>query len=89
LTNIFFIIAIYLLISLSLPLYRLIAGPTVFDRVISAGLIGTNTTLLLVFIGFGFGRFDMLIDLAIVYALLNFMGIIVTSKYLERGRRAK
>lgn len=78
-----------MLLLLILPLYRVIKGPTVFDRVIGAGLIGTNATLLLAFIGFGYGRIDMFIDLAIVYALLNFIGTIAASKYLEHGRRAR
>ncbi len=87
--NIFLIIAIYLVLILSLPIYRVIKGPTVFDRIIAAGLIGTNTTMLLAVIGFGFERIEMFIDLAIVYALLNFIGTIAASKYLERGRRTR
>jgi multicomponent Na+:H+ antiporter subunit F len=82
-------IAIYMIILIALPLYRLVKGPTVFDRVIAAGLIGVNSVLLLAVIGFGFDRLDMFIDLAIVYALLNFVGIVAAGKYLERGKNNK
>lgn len=85
----FLIVALYITILLALPIYRVIVGPTIFDRIIAAGLIGTNTTLLLAVIGFGFERIDMFIDLAIAYALLNFVGTIAASKYLESGRRSK
>ncbi len=87
--NIFLFVGIYIVLLLSMPIYRVVVGPTVFDRVIAAGLIGTNTTLLLAFIGFGYARIDMFIDLSIVYSLLNFIGTIAAGKYLERGRRAK
>jgi multicomponent Na+:H+ antiporter subunit F len=88
-TGIFLGIAIYMIILIALPLYRLIKGPTVFDRVISAGLIGVNSVLLLAVIGFGFDRIDMFVDLAIVYALLNFVGTVAVGKYLERGKNTK
>jgi multicomponent Na+:H+ antiporter subunit F len=88
-SGIFLGIAIYMIILIALPLYRLIKGPTVFDRVIGAGLIGINSVLLLAVIGFGFERLDMFIDLAIVYALLNFIGTVAAAKYLERGKNNK
>lgn len=86
-TNILIGIAIFIALLISLPLYRVLRGPTVYDRVIGAGLIGTNTIMLLVIVGFIYGRIDMFIDLAIVYALLNFVGTIAASKYLERKRK--
>ena len=80
-------IAIFIALLISLPLYRVLRGPTVYDRVIGAGLIGTNTIMLLAIVGFIYGRIGMFIDLAIVYALLNFVGTIAASKYLERKRK--
>jgi multicomponent Na+:H+ antiporter subunit F len=88
-TSLFLGIAIYMIILIALPLYRLIKGPTVFDRIVGAGLIGVNSVLLLAIIGLGFDRLDMFIDLAIVYALLNFVGTIAAAKYLERGKNTK
>ncbi|MFC1865479.1 monovalent cation/H+ antiporter complex subunit F [Chloroflexota bacterium] len=84
--DLFLVIAIILAILILFPLYRLINGPTIFDRIISAGLMGTNGILLLVTLGFFYERIDMLIDLAIAYALLNFIGTIAVSKFIEKHR---
>ncbi len=81
-----FLLSIAILIALltSVCLYRVAVGPTVFDRVIAAGLVGTNGVILLVLIGFIYGRVDMFVDIAIVYALLNFIVVIALMKYFER-----
>ncbi len=86
-TLLFIVIAISIAVLMVMPLYRVLVGPTVYDRIIGAGLIGTKSILLLAIIGFTYGRIEMFIDLAIVYALLNFVGTIAASKYLERRRR--
>ncbi len=79
-------VALCLIIFLSL--YRAIWGPTVFDRIVGAGFIGTKTTVLLVLIGFIYGRLDMFVDLALVYSILNFIGTLIVSKYfIKRGLR--
>ena len=67
-------------------LYRLAVGKTVFDRIIAAGLVGTNGFIMLALIGFLFRRIDMFIDIAIAYALLNFVIMIVLAKYFERSK---
>lgn len=82
----FLAIAITVAVLVVLPLYRVVTGPTLFDRVIAVGLIGTNGVLLLATLGFVYRRIDMFVDLAIVYALLNFVGTIAAGKYLERRR---
>jgi len=82
----FIVIAIIIAILIFPPLYRLIKGPTLFDRIISAGLIGTNGVLILATIGFEYHRIDMFIDLAIAYALLNFIGTIAVGKYFTRHK---
>ena len=63
--------------------YRLLVGRTPFDRLLAAAAIGTNAVILLVLIGFVFERPDMFVDLALSYALLNFIGTVVVGKYLE------
>ncbi|MAE70122.1 MAG: pH regulation protein F [Gemmatimonadetes bacterium] len=70
-------------IALLLPFYRVIKGPTVFDRMVGVSVIGTKTIILICLTGFAFGRIDMFIDIAIAYAMLNFLGSIVIAKYLE------
>jgi multicomponent Na+:H+ antiporter subunit F len=76
-------IAVFIALLIILSLYRVIAGPTLFDRVIAAGLIGTKGAILLTLIGFIYGRIEMFIDLALTYALLNFIGAIALGKYFE------
>lgn len=69
--------------------YRMVAGPTVFDRIIGVGVIGTKTIILLALVGFLYGRVEVFLDLAIAYALLNFIGTIAISKYVERREVAR
>jgi len=80
----FVAVSIIIALLIAVPFYRLIVGPTLFDRVIACGLIGTKSVLLLIVIGFAYGRIEMFIDLAIAYALLNFIGTVATGKYLEK-----
>jgi multicomponent Na+:H+ antiporter subunit F len=77
-------IAIFIALLTAAALYRVAVGKTIFDRIIAAGLVGTNGFILLVLIGFIFGRISMFVDLAIAYALLNFVIIIVLGKYFDR-----
>jgi multicomponent Na+:H+ antiporter subunit F len=73
------------LLVLMIPiLYRIIVGPTGFDRILCANVIGTKTAIILVIIGTLFDRVDMFVDFAIAYALLNFVGAIVVSRYFNR-----
>ena len=81
----FYGIAIFIVLLIATCLYRVAVGRTIFDRVIAAGLIGTNAFILLVVIGFIYERIDMFIDIAITYALFNFVVAIVLAKYFERG----
>ena len=70
-------------LAMLLP-FRLVGrGPTVFDRMVGVNIIGTSTVLLLCLTGYAFGRLDMFIDIAIAYALLNFIGGIAVARYLD------
>ena len=77
-------ITVFITLLTALSLYRVAVGKTIFDRIIAAGLVGTNGFILLTLIGFIFKRIDMFVDLAIAYALLNFVIIIVLGKYFDR-----
>jgi multicomponent Na+:H+ antiporter subunit F len=79
----FLFITLFISLLVAASLYRVAAGPTVFDRVIGAGLMGTNTVIILVLVGFLYERTDMFVDLALTYALLNFIGVIALAKYVE------
>ena len=71
-----------------LSLYRGVFGPTIFDRIIGAGFIGTKTIILLVLMGLIFDRIDMFIDLALMYSILNFLATLIVSKYfIRKGAR--
>ena len=65
-------------------LLRLIKGPTSADRLVALDTLSTITTALLVLLGFLFKRYVYL-DVAIVYALLTFIGAIAVARYLEKG----
>ena len=76
-------VAIALGVLMAVNLFRAVKGPTVFDRLVGVNVVGVNGVLLIVVLGVAFGRLDMFIDMAIVYALLNFVGMIAVAKYLE------
>ena len=84
--NAFFLgVTLFIAVLTAISLYRVAVGKTIFDRIIAVGLVGTNGFIILVLIGFIFKRVDMFIDIAIAYALLNFVIVIVLGKYFDRG----
>lgn len=80
-------VAIALSVLMAANLYRALKGPTVFDRLVGVNVIGVNGVLLVVLLGVVFDRLDMFIDMALVYALLNFIGVLAVSKYLEKSNQ--
>lgn len=77
----FKIIASWLAIIIIIPLYRAIVGPSVFDRILGVGIVGTKTVMFILLIGFIFNRIDMFIDISLAYAVLNFIGSLVIAHY--------
>ena len=73
-----------ILISMTLALVRALLGPTVYDRVLAVNTFGTKTVLLIAALGFLSERPEFL-DLALVYALINFIGTIAVLKFFEFG----
>jgi len=73
---------IALLVTMALTLWRALIGPTLFDRLLAVNSIGTKTVLLVAVYGFFTGRPDF-IDIALVYALINFLGTIAVLKLFE------
>ena len=71
---------IAILVTMALALIRAVLGPTVYDRVLAVNMFGTKTVLLLSVIAFLAGRPDFL-DLALAYALINFIGILAVLDY--------
>ena len=72
-------------ISMVLLLIRLFAGSTLYDRVLALNTFGTCTVLLIASSGFLFGRPDFL-DVALLYALINFVGTIAVLKFFRYRR---
>jgi len=75
---------IFLTLLIALSLYRAIAGPTVLDRLVASNAIGSKTTALIVFIGFIFGRVEMFVDIALSYAMLNFIAVLAAARYFQK-----
>ena len=74
--------ALILTIIIFIPLYRVVKGPTIFDRMLGAGAIGTKTMVLILTIGMIFNRLDMFVDITLAYAVLNFISTIAIAKFL-------
>lgn len=81
---IFLAMGLLIIVSISLSLYRGVVGPGVLNRVAAVNVIGTKTIALLVIMGYYFER-PLFFDIAILYAMLNFIGTLVFAKYIERG----
>jgi len=73
-----------IIVTMALALTRAALGPTVFDRILALNMFGTKTVLLIAVIGFLTGRPDFL-DLALVYALMNFIGVIAVLRFAKYG----
>ena len=78
------VVLIAIMVTMLLALGRALAGPTVFDRILAANMFSTKTVLLISVFGFVSGRPDFL-DLALLYALLNFIGSVTVLKFVRYG----
>ena len=76
------------LVTMSLALIRAMLGPTVFDRILALNMFGTKTVLFISVLGFLLGRPDFL-DLALVYALMNFIGVVAVLRYYQARARVE
>jgi len=66
-------------------LYRVVRGPTVQDRIIAVNVLGTSTVVIIAFVAAALDR-PFFLDIAIVYALLNFLLSIAAAKLtIDRG----
>ncbi len=73
---------IALMVALALMLIRLLAGPTLYDRVLAVNSFGTKTVLLLALLGYIMGRPDFM-DIALLYAMINFVATIAILKFFR------
>jgi multicomponent Na+:H+ antiporter subunit F len=76
--------AVAILVVMAMALARALLGPTVYDRILAVNMFSTKTVLLIALYGFLDGRPDFL-DIALVYALISFIGTIAALKFLRYG----
>ncbi len=77
---------LYLALIMMLSLYRAVAGPTVLDRLIGVNALGSKTVALLILIGLVYQRVDMFVDIALAYAMLNFIAVLAASRYFQKRK---
>lgn len=75
--------AIVLTIIIAIPFYRVVKGPSVFDRLLGANAIGTKTLVLILLLGLLFERLELFIDIALAYGVLNFISTLIIAKYFS------
>jgi len=78
----YYVVTAATLITMALALARALLGPSIYDRLLAANMFGTKTVLLLSVVAFHYGRPDFL-DLALVYALINFIGVIAVLEFIR------
>lgn len=76
-------------VAILIPFIRLIKGPTVFDWLLCVGAIGGKAIALILLIGLTYKRLDMFIDIALAYAVLNFMAGIVMAEYFRMKKESQ
>lgn len=80
--SLYIAVVIALLVAMMLTLARALVGPTLFDRLLAVNSFGTKTVLLIAAMGFLMGRPEFL-DIALAYALINFLGTVAVLKFYE------
>lgn len=81
----FFAALLAILTIMLLALFRAILGPTLFDRVLAINMFGTKTVLLVAIIGVMSSNASYL-DIALVYAMINFIGVLAVLRFFEFGK---
>ena len=78
--------ALAILLTVALALVRVFRGPSVYDRILAVNMVGTKVVLLISLLAAIAGRGDYL-DLALLYALINFIGMVAVLRYHESSAR--
>ena len=84
--NVFLYAGLFLCLLMFASLYRSVFGPTILDRLIGVNAIGSKTVILLLLIGLLYERLDMFVDIALAYALLNFVAVLAASRYFQKRK---
>ncbi len=83
---IFIFAGIYLGLVMLLSLYRAVIGPTILDRLVGVNALGTKTIALMIIIGLIYHRVNMFVDIALAYAMLNFIAVLAASRYFQKRK---
>jgi multicomponent Na+:H+ antiporter subunit F len=81
----FRVITVALVLIMFMSFYRVLYGPSVFDRLLAIGAIASKTIGLICLLGLLYNRLDMFIDIALAYAILNFITGIAVAKFFARN----
>lgn len=68
--------------TMALALIRALKGPTIYDRILAVNVFGTKTVLVVALVTFVSGHAD-LIDVALVYAMINFIAVVAVLKLVK------
>lgn len=74
-----------LLGTMGLALIRAVRGPTVYDRILAANALSTKTIVMVTTFGFMVGEPELYLDIALMYALIGFIGTVAVLKVSEFG----
>ena len=79
------VVVVAIVVTMILALVRAALGPTVFDRILALNMFGTKTVLLISVFSFVIGRTDFL-DVALLYSLINFIGVVAVLRFSKFGK---
>ena len=85
----FFVVLSILSVLMLVYLYRVVRGPTVYDRVLGLNGMSTKAIVIIVLLGTIFERVDMFLDISTGYALLNLVSALAIAKFLEKRGESK
>jgi len=78
-------VSVAVVVTMALALLRALLGPTIWDRILAVNMFGTKTVLFIALLAAISGRADYL-DVALVYAMINFVSVIAVLRLSESGR---
>ena len=84
--QVFLYSGLFLSLLMLVSLYRAVFGPTVLDRLVGVNAIGSKTSTLLILIGLIYQRVDMFVDIALAYAMLNFIAVLAATRYFQKQK---
>lgn len=79
---------IAIVVTMFLALLRAMSGPSLYDRILAVNMFGTKTVLFIAVVGFLMDR-PMFLDIALVYALINFISVIAILRFFEYDKRGE